>query len=199
MFGITVVTAPTAEPLSVDDVKRHLRLDIGEEDGLVRSLITVAREYAELWTGQALMTQTLRLTRDCFPGAAEGCVIRLPRSPVQSLTDIQYTDADGDTATVATSLYVTDFASQPGRIALAYGETWPTDVAEQIGVVKVNYVAGYASAALVPQRIKQAMLLLIGHWYTNREAVGSTSREIDFAVRALLGVSYTGSIVGSYG
>jgi len=31
------------------------------------------------------------------------------------------------------------------------------------------------------------MLLLIGHWYVNREAVGDAANEIPFAVEALAG------------
>ena len=48
----------------------------------------------------------------------------------------------------------------------------------------ITYTAGYEET---PYLVRQAMLLLIGHWYTNREAViqGSTT-EIDIAVRAML-------------
>ncbi len=48
----------------------------------------------------------------------------------------------------------------------------------------ITYTAGCEET---PYLVRQAMLLLIGHWYTNREAViqGSTT-EIDIAVRAML-------------
>lgn len=50
---------------------------------------------------------------------------------------------------------------------------------------------GYADdtdSILLNDDVKAAMLLLIGHWYTNRESVvvGQTVAEVPFAVEALL-------------
>jgi uncharacterized phiE125 gp8 family phage protein len=54
--------------------------------------------------------------------------------------------------------------------------------------IQVTYVAGYGAAASVPQKYKQAMLLLIGHWYENRETVivGTISGPIALAVDSLI-------------
>jgi hypothetical protein len=49
----------------------------------------------------------------------------------------------------------------------AYGESWPATRA-QLGAVNITYTAGYTA---VPEPIIQAMYLMIGDMYDNREAV----------------------------
>jgi len=92
-----VITAVTAEPVSLADAKLHLRLDdIGgshPHDALVTSLISSAREFAEHYTGRALAQQTLEVALDSFPN---GDTIDLPRPPVASVTSIKYDDSDHD-------------------------------------------------------------------------------------------------------
>lgn len=155
------------------------------EDDLISALITAAREYCEGFTGRALATQTLEAYPQRFPCADE---IELPRPPLQSVTSVKYTDSDGDETTMTEDTdYIVDTDSTVGRIVLPYAETWPTATLYTVNPIKVRYVAGYET---IPRSIKQAMLLLIGHWYANREAVlvgqGTMSKEIEFAVKALL-------------
>ena len=199
MYGVTVVTAPTVEPISLAEAKQHLRFEATVEDALISALIVAARKHCETATRRAFVTQTLRLTRDTFPTWKECYQFRLPQPPLQSVTNIQYIDSDGDTQTVSASDYVVDATSLPGRIGLADGAEWPTDVIEQIGAVKVNYVAGYGLAASVPETIKQAMLLLIGHWFVNREAVGNVGGSVAMAVDSLLRAEWSGELVGDFG
>lgn len=195
MFGLTVITEPEVEPLSLDDAKQHLRFSHDYEDDLIRSLIVAARRYAETYTGKAFITQTLKLTRDTFPN---GC-FRLPRPPLQTVTHIKYTNTLGVLTTVDSSTYVVDATTEVGRIGLADGETWPTDAIQQIAAVQVTYDAGYGdTASSVPQTIKQAMKLLIGHWFANREAVGSVGGPIEMSVKALLGSEWSGQLTADY-
>lgn len=55
-----------------------------------------------------------------------------------------------------------------------------------------EYCENYTGKKLadgVPKTIKQALLLLIAHWYTNREAVVASNavpREVELTVRTLL-------------
>jgi uncharacterized phiE125 gp8 family phage protein len=205
MFGITVITPPSEEPLTLDEAKSHLRFYAEHEEDLIRSLIIASRMYCETFTGKAFITQELRLTRDCFP--RNGCEIRLPRPPLLTLTPdatytdlgFTYTDANGDEQDVDSDIYVVDTTPEVGRIGLAYGETWPTDAIEQIGAVKVQYLAGYGDRHDVPKTIKQAMLLLIGHWFVNREAVGNVGGAVQMAVNSLLGTAWTGQLTADFG
>jgi uncharacterized phiE125 gp8 family phage protein len=194
MFSLSVVTEPTSEPLTEKEAREHLRFAGDYETDLILALVAAARRYCETYTGRAFITQTLRLTLDCFPANE----ILLPRPPLASVTNIQYTDSDGDTQTVDSSTYVVDAAAVPGRIALAYGEQWPTDAIEQIAAVRINYVAGYGDAADVPQTIKHAMRLLIEHWFIHRAAVDNVGKEVAFAVKALLNTEWCGTLAGTF-
>lgn len=64
-----------------------------------------------------------------------------------------------------------DAASEPGRVWLNYGKTWPTVSLRPGPAITVRYVAGYGAAVDVPMQYKQAMLLMIGHFYENREEI----------------------------
>lgn len=158
------------------------------EDDLVSALITAAREYCEGFTSRALATQTLEAYPPRFPCDNE---IELPCPPLQSITSVKYTNSDGDETTMTENTdYIVDTERTVGRIVLPYAETWPTATLYTVNPIKIRYVAGYNDSNTIPKSIKQAMLLLIGHWYANREAVlvgqGTMSKEIEFAVKALL-------------
>lgn len=161
------------------------------EDALLSGLITASREYCEAFTRRALATQTIEAYLDCFPLKDR---IALPRPPLQSVTSVKYKDSAGDETTLTQNTdYIVDTESDIGGIVLPYGKSWPSFTAYPLNPIKITYVAGYASN-LIPKTIKQAMLLLIGHWYENREAVitGGISKGIEFAVNALLSMYRVG-------
>lgn len=158
------------------------------EDDLISALITAAREYCEGYTGRALATQTIEAYPPCFPRKNE---IEIPYPPLQSVTSVKYTDSSGtETTMTADTDYIVDADSNVGRIVLPYAGTWPTATLYTVNPIKIRYVAGYYASNPIPKMIKQAMLLLIGHWYESREAVligqGTMSKKIEFAVDALL-------------
>ncbi len=183
-MALKVITPPASEPLDLATAKVHLRVDTTDDDALITSLITAARQYCEQYQNRAYVTQTLELTLDEFPDMP----FDLPMPPLQSVTSIKYIDKDGLETTWDPANYIVDVDSQPGRIALAYGKTLPTVTLKPVNAVKIQFVAGYGATAAVPQTVKQAMLLLIGAWYEQREAlvVGSTVTTVPFAVEALL-------------
>jgi uncharacterized phiE125 gp8 family phage protein len=155
------------------------------EDDLITDMITEAREYCENYQNRAYINQTWDFYLDEFP---DDGIIKIPRPPLSSVTSITYYDSANALQTLSASYYVTDTTSEPGRVCLAYGYTWPTTY-DRPGAVIVRFVAGYgAAASAVPRRVKNAMRLLIGHRYQNREAVlvGSISKSIELAVESLL-------------
>ena len=160
------VTPPASEPVTLAEAKLHVRQDLDTDDTLITGLITAAREEVERISWHALLTQTWELVLDRWPA---GDAIELPRPPLQSVTSVKYTDSSGAETTWSAANYVVDTDSTPGRIVLAYSVTWPTVVLQPTGGIRVRYVAGWTSAANVPQAIKQALLLLVGHWYETRE------------------------------
>lgn len=165
---LTLVTPPANEPLSLADAKAHLRVDHSDEDTLINALIAAAREDAEDFRNQSFITQTWKLTLDVWP--TEPDVIELPRGPV-SVTSVKYTDEDGNTSTFASSNYVEDLESEPARLALKRSASWPSDTLQVVNGIEVTYVAGYGDdASDVPAAVVEALKLMIGHYYENREA-----------------------------
>lgn len=86
--------------------------------------------------------------------------------PVQSITSITYKDANGNTQTLSTDVYLLDDYALPNAIVLKYSQSWP-DTYEEQNAITVTYVAGQSTSDL-PQAIKQAMLLTIADFYENR-------------------------------
>lgn len=176
-----LVTAATENAITLDEAKAHCRVDFDQDDAYLLSLIKVAQAMVEKLTWRKLITSTWKTHYDEFP-----CVIQLPLGNIQSITAIEYVDDAGASQTLSSSLYQTDLIKQPARISPAYNEDWPS-TRDQMNAVSVEYVAGYGSASAVPEALKHAALLLIGHYYENREEVviGTISKEIEFAFDAL--------------
>lgn len=198
-YGLTLVTAPTVEPLTLPEAKRQCQLadSVSVHDGMLLSLITAARSFCEQVTNRQLCTATRKLILDCFPCSLEP--ILLPFAPLQSVSSIAYLDAAGDTQTWSSSEYRVSTATEPGRIMPAFGETYPT-TRNTTDAVTVQYVCGYGLAVAVPMPLKQAMLLLIGHWFANREAAAAGSMsEVPMAVESLLNAYKIGDEFVRYG
>lgn len=186
-MALKLITAPTAEPVTLAEAKLHLRVDTTDEDTLITNMIQTAREYCEGFQNRAYLDQEWELVLDEFPAANH---IEIPRPPLQSVVSLTYVDNTGASTVWDAANYIADTASEPGRLVLAYGKTWPSVTLQPAGGVKVRFKAGYPNTevAKVSQKVKLAMLLLVGHWYEHREAVavGTVARDIEFAVEALL-------------
>jgi uncharacterized phiE125 gp8 family phage protein len=182
-MGLAVVTS-SAPPITADEVGDFLRLDdFDAQSDLLDSLIAAAVEYFANETRQQLTQATLRMTSDAFPCCN---TIRLPRGPLQSVTSIKYLDREGAQQTLAAGTYTVDADARPGRIVLNDGESWP-DTLDQANAVEVTYVAGYATTNL-PTALRIGIMLLVGHWYVNREAVvtGTIATQLPLSVESII-------------
>ena len=185
---VDVVTASTAEPLDLEDVKHHLRIEIGEtaHDDYLNSLIKVARGQVEDMTGRRLIRQTVKYYIDAWP---RDDTIELPYPPFSTETApiVTYVDIDSSTITMGTTVYRCDSVSEPGRIVLEYNESWPTESLHNVNPIAVQYLCGYGGSSEVPERLKHAIKLVISDLYEQRETfiVGQTVSHIPNAVKAL--------------
>lgn len=187
-MALTMITGPAVEPVSVNEAKAHLRVDISDDDALIDGLITAARTHVEQNLKRALVAQTWELVLDSFPAVG---FIRLPLPPLASVTSIQYTSLAGVEATLSADSYLVDTDREPGCIVLKHSASWPAVELREVGGVRVRYVAGYGSTAGdVPRGIRQAILLLVGSMYENREetlvAQGVTVMRLPFGMEMLL-------------
>lgn len=189
-MDLSVTIAPSLTSIDADLVKANKRIRNASEDSLIAFWIAAADAYVEKRTNRALLTQTLTLRiGKILP------VIQLPRPPLASITSIKYTPEDGDEVTVSvdadTVVTIESMLPTIGipSIETAYGEDSETD-----GSMTVVYVAGHASAAVVPAPLRQAVLLLASHWLTSREAafmdprIMNVEKKIEFGVDSLVDI-----------
>jgi len=177
-MSIPVVITPPSPSLTLSLVKAHLNVDHTDDDTLIQAYIDAACSHIDGprgTLGRAVWAQTLELRLDDF----ETC-IPLPCGPVSAITSVKYIDIDG----VEQTLNAATYALAVDDLVLAYDEAWPTVRGDTDGV-KIRYAAGFST---VPKAIEQALMLLIAHWYANRETVnvGNITSELPFATRALL-------------
>ena len=186
-MGLKIVTQPAAEPVTLAETKLHLRVDHNDEDGLINSLIKLARQDVERMCNLALITQTWDWSMDAWPDR----LFSIPLWPLQNVTSIRWKNLAGTETTIDAGNYIVDASSRPGRVSLNAAYSWPTDELYPLAAVTIQFTAGFgADGASVPERYRQAILLLVGHYYENREAVlagsGINVQLLPLGVTALL-------------
>ena len=175
-----------AEPISLAETKAQLRVDGSDDDALIGSLILAARQHVEDYTGLVLVPRTITETAPML-----GRCIDLASWPVTAVTAIRYPAAGVMTAMDLAGIAVS-YKRRPVRILPAtwgWGLGMPAYAAVPQLPVEIDVAAGFA-AADVPATARQAMLLLISHWYGNRDAAEVGQRaaaiELPFGVEVLL-------------
>ena len=172
----TIKTAPTSEPLSLEEVRDHLLLEDTRHDSTLNGYLQAAREFVEDHCGRALMEQIITLYLDKFPGGyGFDLAINLPRPPLKSVTSVKYVDTAGNQQTLTvTDDYLAEAARLGSwdnalpRVTLAWNKSWPA-TRVVINAVEVEYKVGVTDKADVPKGIKQALRLMVGHFFNNRE------------------------------
>ncbi len=172
-YELTTTVEPAEEPVTVAAAKLNARVDHAEDDSLWAFWVAAARRLTERETGRRWVTQTCRLVLPAWP--ADG-LIRLPVSPVQSVTSVKYYDAAGVQRTLTAD---TDYRAWLGRERpLVYPPApayWPDLYDGRLDRIEVVFVAGYGAAAAVPAEAKAAVLLCAGFWNENRGDAGESA------------------------
>ena len=184
-MALLMTAGPAVEPVTLAEAKAHLRLDGTAEDLLVASLITTSRLQIETALSMALITQTWSYFADTLP--RDGTV-RLPLRPVQSIDAIRLHNDDGSITVLPTDSFVLDGASDPARL-VQRDATVVAAIPRRANAYEFNVVAGFGSTASdVPAPIRQALLLLVTHWYEHRDPgeIGTQATRIPAAVSQLL-------------
>lgn len=160
-----LISPPGAEPISLAELKAHLRLDGNDEDALLTSLIRVAREHLERTAGLALISQGWRLFLDRWP---ESGAIEIARGPVLSVQAVRAFDELGEESEISLAGHVLDGVRRPARLWLRERP----GARQAINGVEVDFTAGFGEAGEdVPDMLKRAMLIHAAHMYEFRGAV----------------------------
>ncbi len=206
-----VIVAPTAEPLTLDECRQHLRVVAYEADDsdsdsygqhpddwwIMNVGQPAAREHVENFTGLSLTTRTLQIALDSFPSeSVDGSTaVDLPMGPVQSIVYISTGEPTSDTDEADFYLddasYVLDLYRNPQQVKPV--NSW-TSVTAATNAIKLTYVAGYAIASdeadtgrPLPAALRAALLLVLGHLYEHREDnIESALTSIPLGAEALM-------------
>jgi len=183
MSGLKIITGPTQAPISRIEAKEHLRLDDDVDDSQVRSYIQAATDWAENYTGRFLISRSCRMMLDgareieaiLWEGTRTGPSnvtytdhIELAATPVLSVESVKYYSDDDTESTWAASNYYVDIYSEPAKIILRDGGTYPSDLRAANGI-EINFTAGYGSSPnSVPEAIRVAILQYMAFLYEHR-------------------------------
>lgn len=153
-MALNLITPPTAYPLSIDEVRQHLKQDIVDDDNLIAIFLGSAVEFAQAATNRQLVAARYVLALDEFPiqnyaGSrsafeAQSIGIRIPLAPLIQIVSIQYTDMAGATQTLPSTDYVVNHGQLWPEITPALNKTWPYALSLP-GSVKVTFDAGYVA------------------------------------------------------
>ena len=181
------VTAPGVEPVSVTEAKAHLRVSGSSEDTYIGALIKVATEHAESYLNRCLVQQTWSMILDEWPTFP----LAMPLPPLMSVETINYYDAAGSEYVLDPEVYYVVPGVGRGWVDLVSGKSLPTTTLRRVGGVKITFLAGSEPVvteeegeevtdyvANIPQDIRHAILMLVAHWYENREDVMTDVRNV---------------------
>lgn len=189
----TIATAAAKLPVTLAEGKLQCRVDIDDDDSLIMDYLRAATLRCQLAARRTFISTTYDGYFDRWPIRE----IEFPLPPLQSVTGIYYTDEDGDETEWAASNYIVDTASTPGRVRFKSTGVSPTVTLQEINAVRVRFVAGYGDNTTdVPEIYRQAVKMLLGHYYENREALlvaqGLSLSELPLSVADLLGIDRGG-------
>lgn len=166
------ISGETAELITRDDAKAHLRLLEDDFDAEVSAAIASAVAFLDV-DDDGFGGLGFPLTRQVWAVKAprfSDDVLRLPFGRVTSVEKVGFISPDGASETVSSSDYRLTRQGRASVVALLSGKSWPA-VADAPDAVSIQFAAGFANAAAVPADIKAALRLLIGHFFENRLAV----------------------------
>jgi uncharacterized phiE125 gp8 family phage protein len=152
---------PAAEPVTLGQLRDHIRLDDNADDAAVLGFGVSARESIEKALGFPVLSTIVTGSIESWPG--DRLIIDMPVTTVDTVT---FTDTAGATAEWTGWVMRT---SQGGVTSLrpATGQSWP-----QLGddpIITITARAGFVHA---PESIVTAICMMAAYLNANRDGIG---------------------------
>lgn len=176
------ITPPSATPVSLAEAKLHLRVTFADEDSLIEGYIEGATSHLDGYSGILGRCLVDQVWRQDFNDWRD---LRLPFPDAKNL-QVVWRDGSGTATTVASNDYFIEAGDLGVHIRFASGWSAPSLPMTGPAGVSVTFTAGYGAPGDVPQSLRNAILLMVGHRYENREAVGERGQEMPLAFDALI-------------
>lgn len=190
------LTPPVMPAVTLLDAKTHLRIDHDLEDERIRIYLGAAIEFVEDHTGRALAEASFEQTFNEWPACG---YLDLAIAPVRSVDAVAYMDVDGVEQTLSATDEDWYWRATAEGARITFTDTFdPPDLWERLGDVRVRFTAGYnaprntavdTDASLnAPDRAREAVLLLLGDFYENRQdtIMGTSVLQLPRGAQALL-------------
>lgn len=163
---LNLSVAAESEPVTLTEAKAHMNVTTTDDDTLINSEIGSATELCQEWQHRQYVHATWILYLDRFPSE-----IRVPLPPLSSVSTLTYVDTAGDVqALTEDTHFIVNTKAEPGLIKPSRSTSWPSVQSGIYNAVTLTFVAGYgADAGSTPERMKQAVLLLVANAYEFRE------------------------------
>lgn len=184
--ALELIDAPATTPVSLTEVKAHLRVEHTDDDTLITRLLNTAVSYTDVSgaLGKGMITQKWGQWVGQNPGT-----VSLLLKPVQSVTAVKYYDTDGVEQTDTLGNYDVFGTSTATIVSPKAGYNWPTTQVRP-DAIKIEYQIGYGDASTdVPDVVRHALMMLIGHWYESREqSVENDLSSVPYGFEELIGI-----------
>jgi Phage gp6-like head-tail connector protein len=203
--GFIVLTPPSAEPITLSDVKDWLNIDFSSKDMLIARLMTRARRRCETITGRAFATQQIQATMPIArpqggdlsgpitPGAdwyqyqeqlganpfgASMFYFDLPTAPVDVSQSVTV-----ETKVTAFDTWSTFLTGIPTMFTTAWidNNQEPARFYFQDPITanfwRFTFWAGYGATTFpLPEDLAEPLLELVSYWYDYRDGGGDANR-----------------------
>lgn len=151
-------SAPAVDPVSLADVKSHLRVLHTDDDAMIASLISAAVADLDGYAGTLGRCMVNQEWRQDFKEWEWR--FRLPFPNVSAAT-ITYQDENDATQTVAADQFEIIEMHRGAEIVFKDAFEEPSTYDDAVAPISVTFTAGYGAASDVPQDIKIAIWLMV--------------------------------------
>jgi uncharacterized phiE125 gp8 family phage protein len=172
----SLIIAPATEPVTLDELKAHLRYESAAEDSLMTRLIATARAHVEAATRRVMITQAWRAYLDRWPAKRK---VLLPIAPIAEISEVRVFNDAGEASIIMPTSYSLDAARTPNTLILQAAILAPTAYANGI---EIDMACGYGNASDVPTPLREAVLRLAVQWFEQRVETGRLTLSLPSSV-----------------